>query len=153
MHDWTTGRCQTTWIVGLKRGRVPSASWKAGWLWHLLATRGLQHCASERTPTFNCIIDENPSIYTIISIHLCCWFNKHGFCPKFTSLVIESTFRKLSFSPAQVFKAVWKPSDFFLTKLAVILTSRIFEVGPCRALIYVPCLRFCWIPSGKLAWQ
>ena len=160
MHDWTTSN--DVEFLGPKRGGVPSTSWKAGWLWHLLATRGgkksvetFQHCASERTPTFNCVIDEIPSIYTIISIHfhLCCWFNKHGFFPKFISLVIESTFRKLSFSRAQVFKAVWKPSEVFLTKLAVVLTSRIFEVGPCRALIYVPCLRFCLIPSGKLTWQ
>lgn len=74
MDDGTTGRRQTTWIFGSKRGRVPSTSWKAGWLWHLLATRGgkksvetFQHCASERTPTFNCVIDEIPSIYSIPS--------------------------------------------------------------------------------------
>ena len=68
--DWTVN----FWVHA--RGRFPSTSWKAGWLWHLLATRGgkksvetFQHCPSERTPTFNCVIDEIPSMYTIISIH------------------------------------------------------------------------------------
>ena len=39
-----------------------------------------------------------------------------------------------------MFKAVWKPSDLCICGplSAGFLSREIFEVGPCRALIYVP---------------